>query len=81
MGYGDEQLAELEETINATECDAVVTGTPMDLTRLIDIRHPVRHATYGLADHGSPTLADVLLPFVEEHRKELVLTGSMDGGR
>ena len=81
MGYGEEQLAELEETINATVCDAVVTGTPMDLTRLIDIRHPVRHATYGLADHGSPTLADVLLPFIEEqHRKDLVLAGSYDGG-
>jgi predicted GTPase len=42
MGYGDAQLAELEQTINATPCDAVVTGTPMDLARLIDIRHPVR---------------------------------------
>ncbi len=45
MGYGEEQLAELEATINATPCDVVITGTPMDLTRLIDIRHPVRHAT------------------------------------
>lgn len=73
MGYGEKQLAELAETINAVECDAVVTGTPMDLARLIDIRHPVRHATYGLADHGRPTLADALAPFVAEHAREPVV--------
>ena len=67
MGYGDEQLEELEATINAVECDLVVTGTPMDLGRLIDVRHPVRHARYALADHGSPTLADALAQFVREH--------------
>jgi predicted GTPase len=76
MGYGEKQLAELEETINATDCDAVVTGTPMNLARLIDIRHPVRHATYGLADHGHPTLADALAPFVREHQKELIGAGA-----
>jgi predicted GTPase len=72
MGYGEAQLAELEETIDATPCDAVVTGTPMDLTRLIDIRQPVRHATYVLADHGRPTLAEALEQFVTEHRREAV---------
>jgi predicted GTPase len=77
MGYGDEQLAELEQTINATPCDVVVTGTPMDLTRLIEIHHPVRHATYGLADHGRPTLAEVLAPFVEQHGKHLVTVGAV----
>ncbi|HXV35153.1 MAG TPA: cyclic 2,3-diphosphoglycerate synthase [Gaiellaceae bacterium] len=78
MGYGDAQLAELEQTINATPCDVVVTGTPMGLTRLIDIKHPVRHATYGLADHGRPTLAEALTPFVEQHQKHLVLAGAVD---
>jgi predicted GTPase len=42
--------------INATDCDVVVTGTPIDLGRLIDIRHPVRHVTYEYGDHGRPTL-------------------------
>ena len=69
---------ELEETINATPCDVVVTGTPIDLARLIDIRHPIRHATYDLADHGRPTLADALLPFVEVHQKHLVTAGAVD---
>ena len=40
MGYADEQLAELEATINAAECDVVVTGTPIDLGRLISIHAP-----------------------------------------
>jgi predicted GTPase len=76
MGYGEEQLAELEATINAADCDAVVTGTPMDLARLISIRHPVRHATYGLADYGRPTLADALEGFLAEHRREPALAGA-----
>jgi len=62
MGYGDEQLAELEATINATECDVVVTGTPIDLGRLIDCRHPIRHVRYELEEIGRPTLEDVLEP-------------------
>jgi len=64
MGYGDEQLHELEATINAAKCDVVVTGTPMDLGRLIDVRHPIRHATYTLREVGSPALADVLEPII-----------------
>ena len=68
MGYGDEQLKELEETINAAECDIVVTGTPIDLGRLISSRHPIRHVRYELEELGTPTLADVLDPIVAEKR-------------
>ena len=77
MGYGSEQLHELEATINAAECDVVVTGTPMNLSRLIDIRHPVRHATYALEDHGPPTLEDALTAFIERHQTHL-LVGAVD---
>jgi predicted GTPase len=62
MGYGDEQLRDLEQTINAADCDVVVTGTPMDLGRLIDSRHPIRHATYELSHASGPTLEEVLRP-------------------
>jgi predicted GTPase len=62
MGYSPDQLAELEKTINAATCDVVVTGTPIDLARLIDVRHPIRHARYELQEIGSPSLADVLAP-------------------
>jgi predicted GTPase len=66
MGYGDEQLRELEETVNAAECDVVVTGTPIDLGRLIHSRHPIRHVRYELVEVGKPTLADVLQPIVRK---------------
>ncbi len=64
MGYGDTQLAELEATINATDCDVVVSGTPIDLGRLIDSRHPIRHVRYELKEIGRPTLSDVLATIV-----------------
>lgn len=64
MGYGAGQLADLAATIRAVPCDVVVTGTPIDLGRLIDPGHPVRHARYRYADAGSPTLADALATFV-----------------
>jgi predicted GTPase len=62
MGYSPEQLAELEATINAASCDVVVTGTPIDLGRLIQSKHPIRHARYELQEIGTPTLEQVLAP-------------------
>ncbi len=64
MGYSGQQLHDLQETINATDCDVVVTGTPIDLSRLIESRHPIRHATYDLEEVGHPTLEDVLAPIL-----------------
>jgi predicted GTPase len=60
MGYSDEQLEELERTINAADCDVVVTGTPIDLSRLITSRHPIRHVRYELEEVGAPTIEDVV---------------------
>lgn len=64
MGYSPEQLRDLEETINAVDCDVVVTGTPIDLGRLIDSRHPIRHVRYELEEVGAPTIADTLAPLI-----------------
>jgi predicted GTPase len=78
MGYSDEQLHELEQTINAADCDVVVTGTPIDLGRLISSRHPIRHVRYELAEVGQPTLAEVLRPVVTQAKTvhpETVVTG------
>jgi predicted GTPase len=78
MGYSEEQLRELEATINAADCDVVVTGTPIDLGRLITSRHPIRHVRYELEEVGSPTLADVLEPIVAQARTahpETVIAG------
>jgi predicted GTPase len=78
MGYSDEQLHELEQTINAVDCDVVVTGTPIDLSRLIKSRHPIRHVTYELEEVGTPTIADVLASIVVQAKAahpETVVTG------
>jgi predicted GTPase len=76
MGYGDKQLKELEETINAADCDVVVTGTPIDLSRLIASRHPIRHVRYELEEVGTPTIAEVLEPIVTQvTRREPVMVG------
>jgi len=72
MGYSKEQLRELEATIEAANCDVVVTGTPIDLARLIRTRHPIRHATYELQEIGRPTLAEVLEPLVERVKRGLL---------
>ncbi len=68
MGYGPQQLADLEATLRAAPVDVVVSGTPMDLGRLIDPGHPMLRATYALREVGSPTLADVLAPHIEGWR-------------
>jgi predicted GTPase len=78
MGYSDEQLRELEQTINSAECDVVVTGTPIDLSRLIDARHPIRHVRYELEELGRTTIATVLEPIVAQARSlhpETVMAG------
>lgn len=66
MGYSRRQLAELEETIRSTKCDAVVVATPIDLARLIDIPHPTVRATYEVVDVSSPTLDDVVDAFLRQ---------------
>ena len=60
MGYGDQQVRDLEATVRATPCDVVVVGTPIDLRRLIDFGKPAVRVTYELAERGKPDLADVL---------------------
>ena len=60
MGYGDEQIRELEATIRATPCDLVIIGTPVDLRRLVKFDKPAVRVTYDLVERGKPDLADVL---------------------
>lgn len=60
MGYGDAQMQELQQTINATPCDLVLIGTPIDLGRLLDITHPNQRVGYDLQEIGQPTLTQVL---------------------
>lgn len=61
MGYGTDQLRELEETIRRVPCDVVVTGTPIDLGRIIAVDQPIRHARYDSVEVGEPRLAEVVM--------------------
>ncbi len=60
VGYGGEQIRELEETINNTPCDVVLIGTPIDLTRILNINKPAIRVKYELKEVSRPTLEDVL---------------------
>ena len=60
MGYGDHQTRELEETINRSDVDLVLIGTPIDLNRIIEINKPSQRVRYELQEIGQPTLEDLL---------------------
>ena len=65
MGYGEQQIKDLEATINAADCDVVIIGTPIDLRRLLHIEKPSVRVTYNLKETGRPTVANVLEPFTK----------------
>ncbi len=64
MGYGDDQLRDLERTINNCDCDAVIIGTPVDLNRVINIKKPSTRVYYDLQSIGRPSLEDVIEDFL-----------------
>jgi predicted GTPase len=68
MGYGEQQLKDLEQTMRAVDCDVVLVGTQIDLRRLVDPGRPMVRVTYDLAERGKPDLAEVLAPFCGEKR-------------
>ena len=60
MGYGKEQMRELEETINRADVDLVIVGTPINLGRLLKLNKPYQRVRYELQEIGTPTLKDLL---------------------
>ncbi len=70
MGYGSGQIGDLEATVRAADCDVVVMGTPIDLTRVMRIEKPYVRVTYELEEVGLPKLEDVLNPFIEKECKK-----------
>lgn len=60
MGYGAQQTSELEETINKTDADLVIIGTPIDLSRVLKIDKPFQRVRYELQEIGQPTLEEIL---------------------
>lgn len=65
MGYGEEQIKDLEATINACDCDSVIIGTPIDLQRVIDIQKPCAKVDYELQELGKPNLEMVISDFLK----------------
>ncbi|MCD6485439.1 MAG: GTPase [Candidatus Odinarchaeota archaeon] len=66
MGYGKQQIKELEETINKADADLVIIGTPIDLRRLIKINKPADRVRYELKEKGPTTLEDIIKKFLQE---------------
>lgn len=64
MGYGEKQVKDLQETINNTPCDLVVSATPIDLTRIMKINKPIVRVKYELDEIGKPDLEEVLTSFL-----------------
>jgi predicted GTPase len=63
MGYGEDQMKDLEITINTSDADSVIIATPIDLRRVIKIEKPSTRVTYSLQEIEAPTLSDLLADF------------------
>ena len=74
MGYGPAQIRELEATLNATDADLVLSATPIDLTRVLELNKPITRVRYELAQDGGTPLAEIIEPIVLATRTP-VLTG------
>jgi predicted GTPase len=68
MGYGKQQLKDLETTINNTDCDSVIIATPIDLNRIIKIKKPNTRVYYDLQEIGDPNLTQVIDEFIKKHK-------------
>jgi len=68
MGYGEKQIKELEETINGSDAELVIIGTPIDLGRVTKLNKPYVRVRYELQEIGKPDLEDVLSEFLKEKK-------------
>jgi len=63
MGYGTQQIKDLQKTIDAVDCDTIVIGTPIDLSKVVDIKKTTARVQYSLQEIGKPTLEELLNDF------------------
>lgn len=68
MGYGKKQVKELEQTINRSDCDLVLSGTPIDLSRILKADRPVLRVSYGVGEHTEKELDAVVEKFLTSRR-------------
>ncbi len=69
MGYSDQQIRDLETTINKVPCDVVIIGTPIDLKRIVKIKKPALRVTYELEEIGEPSLRTILSEFTKNMKR------------
>lgn len=79
MGYGEEQIRELQETINSAPVDLVIIGTPIDLRRVMKLKTPAVRVRYELVEKSNPDLAEVLGTFCVEVGLKPAPTGELVG--
>jgi predicted GTPase len=60
MGYGKSMMKDLEKTIDRADVDIIVSGTPIDITRVVKVKKPMQRVRYELQEIGVPTLTDIL---------------------
>jgi predicted GTPase len=73
MGYSARELGELQATINGSNADAVITGTPIDLSHLMQLDKPIIRARYEFAEVGEPRLSTLVEDFL---RRRNIVKGS-----
>jgi predicted GTPase len=66
MGYGQRQINELEQTINNADCDIVVSGTPIDLSRILKVNKPIVRVRYGVGEETTEELKKIFEDFLKQ---------------
>jgi predicted GTPase len=69
MGYSDEQIEDMEKTLNQAKCDIIVNGSPIDLEKLVKVNKPIVTVRYDIEAIKSPTIEEILDDFVKKHLK------------
>ncbi|HNX77964.1 MAG TPA: cyclic 2,3-diphosphoglycerate synthase [Candidatus Rifleibacterium sp.] len=69
LGYGKKQTDDLEKTINACDCDLVISATPIDITRVVKVKKPCLRVGYELQEIGRPTVAQIVEEFLGKGKK------------
>jgi len=60
MGYSKKQIREMEKTINAVDCDVVISATPIDLRRLVQVNKPIARVRYGMEEQAAQELKTMI---------------------
>jgi len=69
MGYNDEQIKDMEDTLNKAEAEVIIDGSPIDLEKLIKSNKPIVRVSYDIEAINSPTIEEVLDNFIKKHLK------------